>query len=124
MLNRDGTLYYSLVSGRISSKNPIPDLKLVATSELRKLEIETSKTPTGYSFSFLALPGEDVAFNPKSEEHLFDPESLHVSVDNDCHLVHSRLAILIRKLAFELIQSVPVHVTSHQCDQIKIAKCL
>jgi hypothetical protein len=75
------------VSGRIASKNPIPDLKLVATSELRKVEVETRKNPTGYSFSFYAFPGEDLAFHSQSEEHLFDPESLHVYVDNDCHLV-------------------------------------
>ena len=75
------------VSGRIASKNPIPDLKLLATSELRKVEVATQKIATGYAFSFLALPGEDIAFRPKSEEHLFDPESLHVFVDNDCHLV-------------------------------------
>ena len=76
-----------LVSGRITSKNSIPDLKLLASSELRKVEVATQKIATGYSFKFLALPGEDIAFRPKSEEHLFDPESLHVFVDNDCHLV-------------------------------------
>jgi hypothetical protein len=75
------------VSGRISSKNPISDLKLVAASEVRKVEVETQKTSAGYSFSFSAFPGEDLLFQPKSEEHLFDPESLHVFVDNDCHLV-------------------------------------
>ena len=35
------------VSGRIASKTPIPDLKLVATSELRKVEVETKKNPSG-----------------------------------------------------------------------------
>ena len=75
------------VSGRISSKTPISDLKLVASSELRRIEVETVEIETGYGFSFNAMPGEDLSFHPESEEHLFEPESLHVFVDNDCHLV-------------------------------------
>jgi hypothetical protein len=85
------------VSGRIASKTPIPDLKLFANSEVRKVEIETKKISTGYSFTFYAFPGEDLSFHPKSEEHLFDPESLHVYVDNDCHIVSTILFFLFIK---------------------------
>jgi hypothetical protein len=76
------------VTGRISSKSKIADLKLVAKSEARQVEIETKLEAGGtdYSFSLMAFPGEEVLFQPVSSEHLFDPESLHVFVDHDCHL--------------------------------------
>ena len=95
------------VSGRISSKSPIPDLKLVASSELRRVEVETRKIETGYGFSFYAFPSEDLAFHPQSEEHLFEPESLHVFVDNDCHLVSFELftQFRLRSVQFQGFQS-------------------
>ena len=33
----------------------------------------------------MAYPGEEVVFQPISAGHLFEPESLHVFVDHDCH---------------------------------------
>jgi len=48
------------VSGFITTKKMIPDLKLIASSDTRKVEVETRKTSDGYSFSFMALPGEDL----------------------------------------------------------------
>ena len=41
---------------------------------------------TGYSFSFLAYPGEELSFHPHSEEFLFDPEVIHIFVDHTCHV--------------------------------------
>ena len=93
------------VSGRIASKSPIPDLKLLANSEIRKVDVETKKISTGYSFSFYAFPGEDLSFHPKSEEHLFDPESLHVYVDNDCHLVRQSFLFISTLVLDELYTS-------------------
>ena len=74
------------VSGRILSKTAIPDLKLIARSEQRKVELELSKVAEGYTFNLMAFPGEEVIFQPLSQNHLYEPESLHVFVDNDCHL--------------------------------------
>ena len=41
---------------------------------------------SGYSFTFDALPSEEIAFVPQSEEFLFDPEIIHVFVEQSCHL--------------------------------------
>lgn len=75
------------VSGRILSKQQkIPDLKLLAKSESRQVNLDLIPVPEGYSFNLMAFPGEEVIFMPQSADHLFDPESLHVFVDHDCHL--------------------------------------
>jgi hypothetical protein len=78
--------------------------------------VETVKTASGYSFSFLAFPGEDLSFHPKSEEHLFDPESLHVFVDNDCHLVTED----VRAVDFVLLRSL----TPRRCSNSESHKHL
>ena len=75
------------VSGRIAAKAKIPDLKVLAKSDRRQLELELQTSPEGgYSFNMMAFPGEEVILKPQSGDHLFDPESLHVFVDHDCHL--------------------------------------
>ena len=68
------------------SKTAITDLKLICRSEQRKIELELSKVAEGYTFNLMAFPGEEVIFQPISQNHLYDPDSLHVFVDNDCHL--------------------------------------
>ena len=74
------------VSGRILSKTAIPDLKMIARSEQRKIELELIKVAEGYTFNLMAYPSEEVIFQPISKNHLYEPDSLHVFVDNDCHL--------------------------------------
>jgi len=76
------------VSGRVNSKeSKISDLKVIAKSETRlvELELEPLENDVGYSFDLMAYPGEEVVFQPISAGHLFEPESLHVFVDHDCH---------------------------------------
>ena len=48
--------------------------------------MELQNSPEGYSFNMMAFPGEEVILKPQSGDHLFEPESLHVFVDHDCHL--------------------------------------
>ncbi len=80
------------VSGRIlSGSKPAQDLsatelKIVAKSDQRQVELDLKKIDNGFSFNLMALPGEEVVFQPVSQKYLFDPESLHVFVDQDCHL--------------------------------------
>lgn len=74
------------VSGRILSKTAIPDLKMVAQSAQRKIELDLNKVAEGYTFNLMAYPTEEVIFQPVSKNHLYSPDSLHVFVDNDCHL--------------------------------------
>ena len=49
-------------------------------------DLELQNSPEGYSFNMMAFPGEEVILRPQSGDHLFEPESLHVFVDHDCHL--------------------------------------
>ena len=97
------------VSGRIFSKAKVTNLELVVKSELRTVNLATVRDDTNgfYTFSFDALPNEgnisgrkmatvchlkwsilisELSFVPQSEEFLFDPENIHVFVENSCHL--------------------------------------
>jgi len=75
------------VSGRVTSKETISDLKVLAKSETRMVELELEPVDNiGYKFNLMAYPGEEVIFQPQSKGYLFDPDSLHVFVDHGCHL--------------------------------------
>jgi len=76
------------VSGRIFSKESIPKLELNVKSEVRAVKLKTTREDSRgfYSFTFDALPNEEISFVPTSEEFLFDPENIHVFVQNSCHL--------------------------------------
>ena len=50
------------VSGRISSKEKIPDLKVLAKSETRMVELELEPVDNiGYKFNLMAYPGKNVS---------------------------------------------------------------
>ena len=74
------------VSGRINSDSAITDLKMTAKSESRQVNLDLEKDAKGYKFNLMAFPGEELIFSPSSSGHLFDPESLHIFVDDSCHL--------------------------------------
>ena len=52
------------VSGRIISKEKIPDLKVVAKSETRMVELQLEPVDNiGYSFNLMAYPGKNIFLN-------------------------------------------------------------
>ena len=56
------------VSGRVASKETIPDLKVLAKSETRMVELELEKVDNvGYSFHLMAFAGEEVVFQVLSK---------------------------------------------------------
>ena len=77
------------VSGMVKTKKEIPDIALIAKSDQREEKVLTSHKlqdkSSGYYFSFWAYPGEELSFQPQSEEFLFDPEVIHLFVDHSCH---------------------------------------
>ena len=51
------------VSGRVTSKETISDLKVLAKSETRMVELQLEKVDNfGYSFHLMAFAGEEIVF--------------------------------------------------------------
>ncbi len=74
------------LAGKIITNSKIPDLKLTVKTDSRKMEVPTTfNGKDGYTYRLMAFPSEEVFFQPQSSEFLFDPESLHVFVDHECH---------------------------------------
>ncbi|XP_040569395.1 BOS complex subunit NOMO2 [Lepeophtheirus salmonis] len=76
------------ISGYIRSKALISDLEIQLSSRAKN---SASKIPfenkgSNSHFEFFAESKEEFTVTPKAKEHLFEPERLHLSVENDCML--------------------------------------
>eukprot|EP00096_Caligus_rogercresseyi_P010264 TRINITY_DN3679_c0_g2_i1.p1 TRINITY_DN3679_c0_g2~~TRINITY_DN3679_c0_g2_i1.p1 ORF type:complete len:1095 (+),score=317.77 TRINITY_DN3679_c0_g2_i1:50-3334(+) len=109
------------ISGYIRSKSQVPDLNIGLTARGKagdESRITVELKGTNSHFEFYAESKEEFTVTPKSKEHLFEPERLHLSVENDCMLdsliFEAREGVFIRGKVHPPLEGVKVSISDEQ----------